>query len=99
MSKAEEKALEAYPENIKELWGPLPGAEKPSIVDDNLPYRTGFIEGYEQAMKDAEERIRNWELDFDDHYLTFDKCGYARIMQTDLEEDMINVIKGEEYTK
>ena len=51
---------------------------------------------WHNAQKDAAEKIRNWERDFDDCYLTFDICGYARIMQTDLKEDMIKVINGEE---
>ena len=62
MSKAEKMALKAYPENIKELWGPLPGADRPSIVDDNLPYRKGYTEGYKQAEKDIIEKARNWLL-------------------------------------
>ena len=86
MSKAEEKANE-YADNCM------------LSVNHKCDVRDAYWDGYEQAMKDAEERIRNWERDFDDHYLTFDNCGYARIMQTDLEEDMIKVIKGEEYTK
>lgn len=59
MSKiAEEAALKAYPEKTKVLWGPLPGANRPSVFDDNLSYRTGFIKGYEQAEKDMIKKIR-----------------------------------------
>lgn len=53
MSKrAEEKALEAYPEEIAVAYGPLPGASGPCEFDDNQTYRIGFIKGYEQAEKD-----------------------------------------------
>lgn len=53
MSKrAEERALEAYPQNEIIVYGPLPGANEPNRIDDNLKYRIGYIEGYEQAEKD-----------------------------------------------
>lgn len=53
MSKrAEEAALKAYPQEEIVAYGPLPGADEPNVYDDDLPYRTGFIKGYEQAQKD-----------------------------------------------
>ena len=50
---AKEKALKAYPEHKITVWGPLPGASKPNEIDDNLPYRTGYIRGYDQAKEDS----------------------------------------------
>lgn len=52
MTKAEERALEAYPQNEVIVYGPLPGANEPNRIDDNLKYRIGYAEGYEQAKKD-----------------------------------------------
>ena len=52
MTKAEERALEAYPQNEVIVYGPLPGANEPNRIDDNLKYRIGYAEGYEQAEKD-----------------------------------------------
>lgn len=53
MSKrAEEAALKAYPKEIKVAYGPLSGADGPCEFDDNLPFRMGYQEGYEQAEKD-----------------------------------------------
>ena len=52
MSKrAEQKALEAYPEKTVIVYGPYPTTEH-SQIDDNKCYRDGFIKGYEQAEKD-----------------------------------------------
>ena len=48
MTRAEEKALEAYP--VKMVSGPI-GYEEPKF-DINGLGRTIFIEGYEQAEKD-----------------------------------------------
>lgn len=55
--KAEERALEAYPQNEVIVYGPLPGANEPNRIDDNLKYRIGYIEGYNQAEKDIKEAI------------------------------------------
>lgn len=44
MSKAEDKALKAYPINIAERDG----------YDENLRERKGFVKGYHQAEKDLE---------------------------------------------
>lgn len=52
MTKAEERALEAYPEELTTAYGPLPGASGPCIFDGNQPYRIGFKRGYETAEKD-----------------------------------------------
>jgi len=52
MSKAAQRALEAYPQNEVIVYGPLPGANEPNRIDDNLKYRIGYIEGYNQAEKD-----------------------------------------------
>ena len=52
MSKAAQRALEAYPQNEIIVYGPLPGANEPNRIDDNLKYRIGYAEGYEQAEKD-----------------------------------------------
>ena len=52
MSKVEEKALEIYPKKETISYGPLPGADEPCVFDDNLPYRIGFIKGYEKAEQD-----------------------------------------------
>lgn len=52
MTRAEEVAMKAYPKEIQVAYGPLPGADGPCEFDDNLPYRIGYQEGYEQAEKD-----------------------------------------------
>lgn len=57
MTRAEQRALEAYPQNEVIVYGPLPGANEPNKIDDNLKYRIGYIEGYEQADKDIKEWI------------------------------------------
>ena len=51
MSKAEERALEAYPKDIEEYID-VKGVK--SIVDNNSWQRTIFLEGYRQAEKDNE---------------------------------------------
>ena len=55
MSKAEDRALEAYPKDIEEYVG-VNGVK--SIVDNNSWQRTIFIKGYHQAEKDLE---LDWE--------------------------------------
>lgn len=47
-----QKALGAYPEHKVTLYGTLPGASEPNIVDDNFRSRKGYIEGYAQCYKD-----------------------------------------------
>ena len=54
MSKAEEKAIEAYPPKLV-TYSDLFGEE---TLDDNGLKRTVFIEGYQQAVKDLE---LSWE--------------------------------------
>lgn len=51
MSKAEERALEAYPEDIEEF---VDVNCVQSVVDNNSWQRTIFLEGYRQAEKDLE---------------------------------------------
>ena len=61
MSKAEEKALEAYPQ----VWN------EEEDCDVNYEGRCGFTEGYEQAEKDfselLQERIKTWESIYDEN--------------------------------
>lgn len=51
MSKAEERALEAYPKDIEEYVG-VNGVK--SVVDNNSWQRAIFLKGYHQAEKDNE---------------------------------------------
>ena len=60
MTRAEEAALRAYPEEITVAYGPLPGASGPCEFDDNRTYRVGFIKGYEQAEKETIEMAIAW---------------------------------------
>ena len=53
MSKAEDLAEKLYPKKEHVAFGPLP-CEEPNVIDDNKPYRIGFIAGYKQAEKDLE---------------------------------------------
>ena len=55
MSKAEERALEAYP--IKNEWV---GNQYGSYGDINEDSREKFIRGYEQAEKDFMEKFKMW---------------------------------------
>lgn len=56
MSKAEEKALKAYPELFSgSIFGPLP-------VDLNKASREKYQEGYEQAEKDLALTLEDIEL-------------------------------------
>ena len=64
MSKrAEQRALEAYPQSI-EYYPKVPVATvvdfKPKASDLNMYSRQVFIEGYEQAEKDTVERVVAW---------------------------------------
>ena len=62
MSKiAEQKALEAYPEHRVTRYGPLyayDGTDTPSEYDENIVTRKAFIEGYDQALCDIKQRIK-----------------------------------------
>ena len=52
MTKAEERALEAYPEDIQLF---VESQEEPGKwlpVDENIQFRIGYIKGYEQSEKD-----------------------------------------------
>ena len=49
MSKAEERALEAYPKDIEKYVG-VNGVK--SVVDNNSWQRAIFLKGYQQAEKD-----------------------------------------------
>lgn len=55
MSRAEERALEAYP--IKNEWV---GNQYGSYGDINEDSREKFIQGYEQAEKDFMEKAEKW---------------------------------------
>ena len=56
MSKAEDRALEAYPKDIEEYVG-VNGVK--SVVDNNSWQRTIFIKGYHQAEKDLELTVED----------------------------------------
>jgi hypothetical protein len=58
MSKAEERALEAYPKDIEEFVD-VNGLK--SVVDNNSWQRTIFLNGYHQAEKDLELTWRDIE--------------------------------------
>ena len=49
MSRAEERALEAYPKAENKVWNSAFGTFE---FDENGGRREGFIKGYEQAEKD-----------------------------------------------
>ena len=49
MTKAESQANLAYPEDIIDA---SPLSAYPNWIDRNLPFREGFVNGYEQAEKD-----------------------------------------------
>ena len=49
MTRAESQANLAYPEDIIDA---TPLAAYPNWIDRNLPFREGFVKGYEQAEKD-----------------------------------------------
>lgn len=64
MSKAEDLAEKLYPKKENVSFGPLP-CEEPNVIDDNKPYRIGFIAGYKQAEKDNEITWEDIEKVFD----------------------------------
>lgn len=57
MTNAELKANIAYPEDIIDA---TPLAAYPNWIDRNLPFREGFVKGYEQAEKDIIGEVENW---------------------------------------
>ena len=84
MSKAEEAAYKAYPEDIEEFVD-VNGVR--SVVDNNSWQRTIFLKGYRQAEKDAE---LTWEdintiiglyNDLDDKILCNPKRGCKDILK------------------
>ena len=82
MSKAEERALEVYPEDIEEFVD-VNGAK--SVVDNNSWQRTIFLEGYHQAEEDLIDKT----LAFLKKRLY--KDGYVGVI--DLCDDYIKAMK------
>lgn len=88
MSKrAEEKALEAYPELLSgSIFGPLP-------VDLNKACREKYQEGYEQAEKDTIERAVAWLKDNAEDY-AFTCLGKEKL-QSRLWDDLKQAMEEE----
>jgi hypothetical protein len=85
MSKAEDLAERAYPKREYVIYGPLP-SEEPSVIDDNKPYRIGFIEGYHQAEKDNE---LTWE-DMRELYIIFAEVDTEiELCKTDIKPETL----------
>lgn len=62
MTRAEEAALKAYPEDIQLF---VESQEEPGKwlpVDENIQFRYGYKQGYEQAEKDLTLTIKDLEL-------------------------------------
>ena len=57
MTKAQDKALIAYPEKLVDA---TPIAVYPTWIDENEQSRKGFITGYEQAEKDTIVEVERW---------------------------------------
>lgn len=60
MSKAEERALEVFPEDIQLF---VESQEEPGKwlpVDENAQLRYGYKRGYEQAEKDTVAEVEKW---------------------------------------
>ena len=57
MTKAESQANLAYPEDIIDA---SPLSAYPNWIDRNLPFREGFVKGYEQAGKDTIAEVEKW---------------------------------------
>lgn len=72
-------------------------AEKEYITDGYERARIGFgfYHGYKQAQRDIIERVKAWmeDRDFDSHYICFDNCGDVYINQTQIEEDLLEVME------
>lgn len=73
MSKAEEKAMEAYPVEIVGYTTECRIGATPRPQDWNETKRECYKEGYYQAEKDVIERACRWLLDNYDNY--FDEDG------------------------
>lgn len=71
MSKiSEQKALEAYPREIKWIGNQWSGSPE----DINIEKRYGYIIGYDQAFKDFMEKACEWLKSYRQE--TLDKTGY-----------------------
>ena len=57
MTKAESQANLAYPEDIIDA---SPLSAYPNWIDRNLPFREGFVKGYEQAVEDTIAEVEEW---------------------------------------
>lgn len=66
MTKAEERALEAYPVNKVPFYGLCGNV---SEYDSNDKKRDIFLKGYEQAEKDTIERAVSWLKEHADNYI------------------------------
>ena len=80
MSKAAQRALKAYPISTSYL------SESNGDGDRNHPRRLAFIEGYEQAEKNAIERAVAW---LDEHFIdgsfNSDRGYYGKIETYDFD--------------
>lgn len=89
----EEKALEAYPVDIIETYGMIPGG---GIIktDLNEQQRRGFVCGYRRAIKDAVEWINNNA----GAYVDYEAPKYGSSVELDKDsmiEDFKLTMKGE----
>lgn len=80
MDKVREKALEAYPEKLD------------SWAGCNVDRRIGYRQGYEQAIKDAIEWIKNNAGK--SIYINSDECGFRSYRASGLAQDLEKVILG-----
>lgn len=87
MSKAEERALEAYPPKLV-TYGDLFGEE---TLDENGPKRTAFIKGYQQAEKDLKSTVKEADLHKEIIHVVDEKTGDFY----EVEIDKTKVQKGE----
>lgn len=60
MTRAESQANLVYPEDIIDA---SPLAAYPNWIDRNLPFREGFVNGYEQAEKDILSKFTKEHLE------------------------------------
>lgn len=92
MTKAERRAIEAYPVNIREMEAGMGGLTLP--YDANKFSREKFQEGYEQAEKDLAltwedvkeiVRIADTMMDFDPNdrpeWMESDKAYYTEVLK------------------
>ena len=79
MSRAEERASEAYPKETRDCAG--------FVVDIGHPQwiRNYYIQGYEQAEKDTVDRAAEWWYD---HIVGFMKEGLAKNVIEEFREAM-----------